>query len=56
MKIEKLKNLKEAFIVIRIRNLKEGLNQGLILKKVNWVIKLNKKSVYSGLSILEVNN
>ena len=51
-----MKKLKEAFNVIRIRNLKQGLNQGLILKKMHLVIKFNKKSVYSGLSILEINN
>ena len=30
--------------VIEIRNLKEGLNHGLVLKKVNRVIKCNQNS------------
>ena len=44
-KIEKLvANLhdKEEY-VIHIRNLKQALNQGLVLKKVHIVIKLIKK-------------
>ena len=31
--------------VTQIRNLKQALNQGLILKKVHWVIKFNKKAL-----------
>ena len=49
MKIEKVENLvanlhnkKEYFI--HIRNLKQALNHGLVLKKVHGVIKFNKKT------------
>ena len=45
-KVEKLvANLhdKNEF-VIHIRNLKQSLNHGLILKKVDWGIKFNQKT------------
>ena len=47
MKIEKVENLvtnlhdKTAYI-IHIQNLKQTLNHGLVLKKVNRVIKFNQ--------------
>ena len=31
--------------VTQIRNLKQALNQGLILKKVHWVTKFNQKAL-----------
>ena len=39
---KELKNLKEY--VIHIRNLKQALNQGLVLKKLYRVIKFDQKS------------
>ena len=47
MKIEKFEKLvtnlhDKAEYIIHIRNLKQALNHGLILKKVNRVIKFNK--------------
>ena len=49
MKIEKVEKLvtnlhDKAEYIIHIRNLKQALNHGLILKKVNRVIKFNKKA------------
>ena len=49
MKIEKFKKLianlhdKEEY-VIHIRNLKQSLNHGFVLKKVHRIIKINQKS------------
>ena len=48
MKIEKVQKLVtnlhgKTEYVIHIRNLKEALNNGLVLKKVHRVIKFNKK-------------
>ena len=47
MKIEKVENLvanlyDKTEYVIRIRNLKQALNNGLLLKKVHRVIKFNQ--------------
>ena len=49
MKIEKLEKLLDDLhdkteYVIHIRNLKEALNYGLVLKKVHRVIKFNQKA------------
>ena len=49
MKIEKVEKLvanlhDKTEYVIHIRNLKQALNHGLILKKVHRVIKFNQKS------------
>ena len=49
MKIEKVEKLvtnlhDRTEYVIRIRHLKQTLNQGLILKKVHIVIKFNQKA------------
>ena len=46
MKTEKLvTNLHDNIeSVIYIKNLKQASNQGLILKKIHWVIKFNKKT------------
>ena len=46
MKIEKVENLATNLleIVIHTKNLKQALNHGLILKKVNRGIKLNQKA------------
>ena len=49
MKIEKVKKLvtnlhDETEYVIHIRNLKQTLNRGLILKKVNRIIKFNQNA------------
>ena len=41
MKKEKFKNL----VAIHIKNLKPALNHGLILKKVNRVIKFNQNTL-----------
>ena len=35
----------KAEYVTQIRNLKQALNQGLILKKVHWVTKFNQKAL-----------
>ena len=48
MKLEKVKKLvanlhDKTEYLIRIRNLKQALNHGLILKKVHRVIKFNQK-------------
>ena len=50
MKIEKAENLvanlhNKTQYVIHIRNLKEALNHGLVLKKVHRVIKFNQKAL-----------
>ena len=50
MKIEKLEKLvsnlhDQKEYVIHIRNLKQALNHGLILKKRNSVIKLNQEAL-----------
>ena len=47
MKIEKTKKLVANFLdkteyVIHIRNLKQALNHGLVLKKIDRVIKINQ--------------
>ena len=49
MKIEKVEKLvanlhDKTEYVIRIRNLKQALNYGLVLKKVNRVIKFNQNA------------
>ena len=49
MKIEKVEKLvtnlhDKTEYVIHIRNLKQALNHGLILKKVHRVIKFNQKA------------
>ena len=49
MKIEKVEKLftnlhEKSEYVIHIRNLKQGLNRGLILKKAHRVIKFNQKA------------
>ena len=49
MKFEKVKKLftnlhDKTEYVIRIRNLKQALNQGLILKKVHRVVKFSQKA------------
>ena len=49
MKIEKVENIKanlhdKTEYVIHIRNLKQTLNHGLVLKKVHRVIKFNKNA------------
>ena len=49
MKIEKVKKLianlhYKTEYVIHIRNLKQTLNHGLVLKKVNRVIKFNQNA------------
>ena len=49
IKIEKVENLvanlrNKSEYVIHIRNLKQALNHGLVLKKVHRAIKFNKKS------------
>ena len=49
MKIEKIEKLvtnlhDKTEYVIHIRNSKQALNQGLILKKIHRVIKFNKKT------------
>ena len=48
MKIEKVEKLvanlhDKTEYVIHIRNLKQALNHGLVLKKVNRMIKFNQK-------------
>ena len=43
-KVEKVTNLHDkTACIIHIRNLRQSLNQGLILKKVHSVIKFNQK-------------
>ena len=49
MKIEKVKNLvtnlhEKIEYVIHIRNLKQALNYGLILKKVHKVVEFNQEA------------
>ena len=49
MKIEKVEKLAANFhdkteYIIHIRNLKQGLNHGLVLKKVYRVIKFNQNA------------
>ena len=45
MKIEKVENLhNKTEYVIQIRNLKQALNHGIILKNVHRVIKFNQKA------------
>ena len=49
MKIEKVKKLlaklhdKKEF-VIHVRNLKQALNQGIVLKKVHRIVKFNQRA------------
>ena len=50
MKIEKIEKLlanlhDKTEYVIHIRNLKQALNHGLVLKKVHRVIKFNQKAL-----------
>ena len=43
-KVEKLvANLHKTEYVVHIRNLKEALNHGLVLKKVHRIINFNQK-------------
>ena len=43
LKLKKLKTCNQL-VTIQIRNLKESLNRGLVLKKVHGVIKFNQKA------------